>query len=202
MFTPTRTIPTVITPALLLALLLTACGGSEPDPTPTPTTAPPTATATVTLTPTPTSPPTPRPTATPGPTATPTTSVADVRTQVLDFLTQPDLLPSYDLDAIQVARFIEGTLEIELRTKWASRDRQPPISYAYTGLVAALFETWTPETAAILAGGEFRLLLRTYSTDGRYTYESTSDLATLQAVARKTMTYDEWVAASGAGFLN
>jgi hypothetical protein len=71
-----------------------------------------------------------------------------------------------------VARFVEGTLGIELRTRWASRDRQPAVSYAFAELGAALSRARASETANLLAGGEFQVLLRTCAAAGRYQSES------------------------------
>jgi hypothetical protein len=101
-----------------------------------------------------------------------------------------------------MVRFANNRFEIEIKTRWASQDRQPDVSYKIVQFFAAIFvDNFAADVAAKLADSDkFSLYLVTYSTDGDYRYESTTDYDTLVKLNNHVISYDEWVAASNAGF--
>jgi hypothetical protein len=108
-----------------------------------------------------------------------------------------------DIDTFNMARINNGRFEIELKTKWASQDSQPDVSYQVVQVIAQLFNdaSFSAESAAYYAeSDEFTVNLVTYSADGDYRYESLTDYDTLMQIANKLISYDEWVTASNAGF--
>ena len=159
-----------------------------------------------TVTPKPTN--TPRPTNTHAPTRTPT-ATKDIEQSRADFtfiitaILQEGIKEGVlDIDSVDTVRIANGRLEIEVKTKWASQDHQPIVSRDIVQIVLAeLVDNYTAEEAANLVGSdEFSANLVTYSTDGDYRYESTTNYDTLVQIKNKSITYDEWVAASNAGF--
>jgi hypothetical protein len=158
---------------------------------------------------------TPKPTNTPGPTRTrvptrtftATVSIEQSRSDFIFIITaalQEGIKQGVlDIESFDTVRIANGRLEIEATTKWASQDRQPVVSrdivqYCLAVMVPGVL---TAEEAAYLVGSDkFTVNLVTYSTDGDYRYESTTDYDTLVQVKNKSITYDEWVTASNAGF--
>ena len=173
---------------------------SQAVPQPTDNTAP-TATQGPTSTPLPTN--TPAPTKTVGPTETPAKSREQIRLEFAQLWI--DVLEENvdDVEVVTMSRINNGRLEIELRTIWASQDSQPDISYDAIQIIAEILigSKMSRETAAEIVGGdEFSVYLVTYSTDGDYQYESTTNYDTLVQVGNRSISYNEWVTASNAGF--
>lgn len=165
-------------------------------------TAMPTATAQPTNTPIPAATNTPKPTNTAeptNPTPKPTTDINELRTQLLDAVAT-DVGNILDVQSVTLTRFNKGVLEIELKTRWASRDSQADVSFAVIQPLAKSFAAFNRDGLETVAGGPFAIHLTTYSTDGNYRYQSTTDFDTLTKLANRSMSYAEWVAAAGAGF--
>jgi hypothetical protein len=187
---------------LLIVLLLSACGPSQAEIQSTVQAsiaqtqeALPTATNTAK----PTNTPKPTSTKRPTPTRTPAPSVDEVRENLLDAVAQ-DLSTFQDIESVSVIRFNEGALEIELKTVWASRDRQPDVSWEIVSFFAGAFAGFDKENLELVAGGPFSIALTTYSTDGNYRYQSVTDWDTLQKLSDKSISFDEWSSAANAGF--
>ncbi len=168
----------------------------------------PTSTSTKTIIPTSTStstsiPPTETQIPVPTNTNTPETSPEELRENFKEGVESLiTVMGGDDLSAINMIKLEENVFEIELKTKWASQDRQPDVSYVIIQLISTFASTWSdPENVflTILPDG-FNVHLVTYSTDGDYRYESFTDFKTLQAINEKTISYNEWVTASNAGF--
>jgi hypothetical protein len=190
--------------ALLVLLLLSACAPSAQAaqtaaaqtqaarPTPTYTSRP-------SETPKPSD--TPNPTATSGPTVTqtPQPGLDELRQQLLGAV--PDTLSNVvDVDRVTLARFRDGALEIELKTKWAGRIRQAAISYTASRALAGVFAKLDRDRLEAAAGGPFAISLATYSAGGDYRYRSVSDWDTIQKLASKSIGYEEWVVLANGGF--
>lgn len=106
-----------------------------------------------------------------------------------------------DVKAVNTVRYVNGVWEVELQSVWASKDKQPPVSYEVIKLYAYAFCRYPEEhILKILGGDKFGIKLTTYSTDSDYQYESFSDYPTLLKVVNKEITYDEWIMLSGAAF--
>ena len=204
-------------------LLLTACSNSASTATetlvPTETPNQPTSTpipSTLTPEPTNTSIPTNTalPTDTPGPTNTPgllegftgtkDEAIAIIQNkfieQMNDILERGEGLE--EIDGVNLVRFNEdGLFEIEVRSIYSSQDNQPDLSYKIISFLAVIFKSWDRENANILAGEhDFAIHITTYSADGDYRYQSTTDFETLQKVANKAISYEEWKSFAGADF--
>jgi hypothetical protein len=144
-----------------------------------------------------------RPTNTKAPTRTsiPTTSLEQLRTDfsstVADAITNIE-----DVETINMVRIANRKLEIELRTRWASQDRQPIVSYELIQLLATgtVNNISADKAAWFVESDKFSIYLVTYSTDGDFRYESTTDWDTLEKLDNQSISYDEWVTASNAGF--
>jgi hypothetical protein len=144
---------------------------------------------------------TPSPTLMPAPTNTvePTVSLDETRESILADVV--DILESLDdVEAVNLARFDHGALEIELQTVWASQDSQPDVSYTIIRLLSTMFGDIPQYKLGALTSGLFQIHLVTYSTDGDYRYESLTDLETLNKVLNKEISYEEWLTAANAGF--
>jgi hypothetical protein len=107
-----------------------------------------------------------------------------------------------DIEKVDMVRIANGRLEIEVTTTWASQDNQPIVSHDIVQYTLAVLVThYTADEAAQLVGSDmFSVYLVTYSTNGDYRYESTTNYDTLVQVKNQTISYDEWVIASNAGF--
>lgn len=145
---------------------------------------------------------TPKPSATPTkrPTPSPTPDIEIIREEVLESMVKA-LEAMKEVDAVTLARFVDGVIEIEVRTFYFTKDSQPDISYQIIRGLSTVFGDQKPETLYKLVGADsFLIQILSYSADGDYPYESFTDLETIQKVFDRTMSYDEWVAASNAGF--
>lgn len=142
---------------------------------------------------------TPKPSPTPEPISY--EDYADWRNEVADtFIRGVETLG--DVERVNLVRFLEGVMEVELNTKWASRDSQPEVTWAVVTGLASVAEddmdiAWRKKA---VDSEDFTLLLRTYSTNGDYRYQSETDYDTLMKLANRSMSYDEWVEAANAGF--
>lgn len=108
-----------------------------------------------------------------------------------------------DVKSVNLARINDGQIQIEVGLKWASEDRQPPISYdIISGFSEILIGAGVTEDKANLLtdGKPFAISLVTYSSSGDYRYQSITDYATLKKIYDKSISYDEWVTAAKAGF--
>jgi hypothetical protein len=196
---------TRITIVTLCAVILAACAPPAPSADEINTAiaqteaAKPTETRLPTDTPRPTN--TPKPTSTKRPTATktPAPSVEEVRQKLLDAVVS-DLSGFEDIEAVSLVRFNEGALEIEVKTKWASQDRQPDVSWTIIGAFADAFSGFDKENLELVAGGPFTFSLTTFSSRGDYRYQSVTDLETMLKIANRSISYDEWVTAAEAAF--
>ena len=106
-----------------------------------------------------------------------------------------------DIEKVNMVRIANGRLEIEVTTKWASQDEQPVVTsdivqYSLTSLV----NFTAKELADIVESDEFSVYLVTYSTNGDYRYESTTNYDTLLQVKDRSISYGEWIEISNAGF--
>jgi hypothetical protein len=158
---------------------------------------PPTATAKPTSTPKPTS------TKKPTQTSTPTTSAEELEkilTEGIEALIM--VLAEDNVSSINMIRLDENILKIELKTSWASLDRQPDVSYETIQLISTFSDLWNKAENGLLPilPDGFDTHLVTYSTDGNYRYESFTSFSTLQAVYGKEISYSEWVESAGAAF--
>jgi hypothetical protein len=108
------------------------------------------------------------------------------------------LMKNAYIDTVNLVRInrVDGGIEfeIEVKTKMASRDRQPDISYQIIGLFGS---GYTPENQ----DKRIAINLTTYSTLGEYKYHSYTSPDALSRIYGKQLSYDEWVLASGAGFV-
>lgn len=107
-----------------------------------------------------------------------------------------------EVDSINLLRMDNYVLEVELKTRWASKDSQPDVSYEIVKYVSLFAEAWLNPDSLFkdLNPDGFDLSLTTYSIDGDYRYSSYSNFETLLKVYKKSISYDEWVQLSSAGF--
>jgi ABC-type oligopeptide transport system substrate-binding subunit len=143
--------------------------------------------------------PTKRPTNTATPQYEKTIDAAII--QIRDYLK----LGVSDIDSITTLRKGNDSLEIELRTIWASKDRQPNVSFEAIQLLAITFANLREGQALNFVTGNpqhFSILLTTYSVDGNYKYSSLTYYDTLVKLYNKQITYSEWVNEAKAGFAN
>lgn len=110
-----------------------------------------------------------------------------------------------DIEEISVVKGENGILVIEYFTKWASRDRQPIVTYRLIqDLSYIMIDNNKSEADYAWFCGDgnasFGIDITSYSTDGDYRYKSFTNYLTLEKVNNKSISYDEWVLASGAGF--
>lgn len=104
-------------------------------------------------------------------------------------------------DTVTSARFGNGALELELRTRWASQDRQAETSFKVIGSLATTLGGYSEaELSAFAGGASFEVVITTYSVDGQYRYQSLTDYATLSALADGQIDNAGWAAAASAGF--
>ena len=122
------------------------------------------------------------------------------RTEFLDVIATLETTDGIDVKAVTLARFDNGVLEIEIKTLWSSRDSQPDVSYDIIRVLSEPIAKFNREKFEQLAGGPFSIRLTSYSSEGKYRYQSLTDYDLLIKVANRAVSYDEWVAASGAGF--
>ena len=97
------------------------------------------------------------------------------------------------------------SLEIELKTMWASEAKQPNVSFNAIQKLAIVFGGNSEDWGLLFVTTHqqhFSILLTTYSVDGDYKYSSLTYYDTLVKLYNKQMTYDEWVNEAKAGFVN
>lgn len=199
----------------LLSLFFAACA---PDPSniqtaiaatqaaiPTSTPLPPTAT----LLPTDTSTPIPTtiaPTTTsviPTRTQSSSISAADAQKQLIDAnVTFLKSLPY--IKNVNTMRFVSGSLEVEVVLKY-STDKYV-LSYSYeiiTALsnMAVLSDNQLSRIAGNAAGSGFKIKLTVLNDSLDRRYQSVNSYDLLQKIQKSQVTYDEWVLASGAKFI-
>lgn len=141
---------------------------------------------------------TPPPTPRPSPTAewTRESIQADLAQAIIDDIEALD-----DVDRVNLVRFDKGLLEMELNTAWASRDRQPEVSWQVVTILASAFSQASADQRFNLTGSEDLVLsLTTYSTDGEYRYRSATDYDTMVKLDNRSVSYEEWVQIANAGF--
>ena len=106
-----------------------------------------------------------------------------------------------DVKRVNLVRWTEQGVQIELQTIWASRDNQPDVSWDIVSIFSGVFADWDEALRVALTGSEtFTMKLVTYSTDGGHRYVSETDFDTLVNVNNRTLGYQEWVRAANAGF--
>lgn len=136
---------------------------------------------------------------------TPTLPLTEKKAQIIDV--SKNLLEVWDdVESVNLVRGNNGTLEIEIKTIWASKDNQSKVSYDLIKIFAKFFSTYIrtsseTELSEMMGGqGKFAISITTYSTDNDYRYKSLTDLATLIKVEISEISYDEWVISANAGF--
>jgi hypothetical protein len=148
-----------------------------------------------------------QPTITKQPTAQPTkTSTPDVDTLIEDLIVDiSDVILEYtDVESITTIRKGSKSFEIEVRTMYASKDRQPDVSFQIIKLLAEIFGDVDEDRLINLVEGDtphFSVSLTTYSVDGDYKYSSLTYYDSFQKLFKKQITYEEWVEVAGAGFV-
>jgi hypothetical protein len=200
---------------VLILMVLTACQPSEeaiqkaiaeteaarPTETQIPPTEMPENTATNTKVPTSTK----IPTSTILPTIEPTSTVSpqDITNTLLDGVEILVLeMAEDDVDSFNLKRMNENVMEIELKTRWASKNSQPDVSYIVVRWISFFANALLDPDSnfkEIYPDG-FDLSLTTYSVNGDYKYSSFSNFDTLLKVYNKSISYNEWVQLSSAGF--
>lgn len=142
------------------------------------------------------------PTKTATPTATPEIqNIEELRDEFLR-VTVEALESLDDIQAVTVARIGGGILEIEIRTVWASKDRQPDVSYLLiNAYFATAFKDWAQSDVENLFDGPNPIIrVVSYSSEGSYKYQSMTNWITLMKLANRQITYEEWLIAANAGF--
>lgn len=145
---------------------------------------------------------TPRPSKTPTarPTPTPAPDIEEVRAGVLENVVG-GLLSIYDVEEINLARLVDGVMDIEVRTTFISQAHQPDVSYVIIQFLSEIFGKQDNETINKYTGTDhFAVKLVTYSSGGDYPYESFTELETLHQIYNRTISYEEWVTAANAEF--
>jgi hypothetical protein len=152
---------------------------------------------------------TPEPTSTITPTKLPTNTALPTADNTLEAIINTDLTGMlekiFDVETVTTVRPGSESLEIELRTQWASKDRQPDVSYEAILVLATVFGSASENQDLPFVAGNpqhFSILLTTYSVDGDYKYSSLTYYDTLVKLYNKQITYDEWVNEAKAGFVN
>ena len=108
-----------------------------------------------------------------------------------------------DVELLNSVKIEDGVLEIEFMTRWASRDRQPDISYKLIKLFAEVLIRGDvdDELAQLLFDGNNPTIrIVSYSTDGDYRYSSNTSWLMIKSLFEKSITYQDWVEGSSAGF--
>jgi hypothetical protein len=141
-------------------------------------------------------------TATPRPpaTATPERTMEDYQSGLAEAIVS-DLEGLSDVERVNLVRWSEGHLKIELQTLWASRDRQEEVSWTVTRLLAdPLADVSETQRLSLTGSKELTIELTTYSTNGDYRYQSETDFSTLVRIANRSISREEWIQAANAGF--
>lgn len=156
---------------------------------------------------------TPRPTKTeiptnspiPSQTSTPTISLDEQKEGLLNLVIE--ILENgeglEDVGFVNLVRFGEpGVLEIEVKSIFASKSNQPPLSFEIIRFLAEVFTKTTKDSLLSVAGGgdEFIVHITTYSEGNNHRYQSETTYDLLAKVANKSISYDEWMTEANAGF--
>jgi len=108
-----------------------------------------------------------------------------------------------DVELLNSVKIEDGVLDIEFMTRWASRDRQPDVSYKLIKLLAeVLIRSEIDEEFAqfLFDGNNPTIRIVSYSTDGDYRYSSSTSWSIIEALYEKSVTYQNWVDEADAGF--
>lgn len=107
----------------------------------------------------------------------------------------------YDVERVNLVRWDEGLLEIEVKTRYHSHSNQPDVSWQIIVAMADGLAGLSPSQRMALTGSEgLYIELTTYSTDGGYRYRSQTEFDTLVRLNNRAIGYEEWVQAANAGF--
>ncbi len=102
---------------------------------------------------------------------------------------------------VNLLRWSTGQLEVELSTIYSSRGNQPDVSWNVVTLIAEVFSALGPGQRFNLTGSEdFVFSLTTYSDNGDYRYYSETNYETFVRLNNRSISYNEWIEASVAGF--
>ena len=136
---------------------------------------------------------------------TPTLSIEEHRQNVLNeiikYLENKDNI--FEVESVSAVRFnAPGILEIEVKTIYSAQKNQPDISYRIISNLSPVFiDSIKKERLFWLGGGDdFVIHITTYSSDGHYRYQSDTNYETMEKIKNKQISYEEWIAASNAGF--
>lgn len=105
------------------------------------------------------------------------------------------------IERVNLCKIEGGILSIELRTDHYSRDSQPDVSFDLIQILAELGDVSKDRFERVLDGPDPRIQIVTYSADGGYKYASVTDYETLIRLYKRSISYDEWIDAAGAGFV-
>jgi hypothetical protein len=189
---------------IAISFVLSACGPNQADlakyisqtqtAMPTPTSLP-----TIKKLPseTPTVEPSPTETITPQNTPTKETTLKDIKDSIEKYLLIVDGVKSVTMINIGTGEF-----NIEFTETWASKDRQPPVNFeVIRGLSQALTMGGKQKLLDKFGGNnDFIVKLTSYSSDGGYKYSSETHYNTMEKLANKDISFDDWVSESGAAF--
>jgi hypothetical protein len=140
------------------------------------------------------------PTPTPRATATPERTMEDYQSEIGEAIIS-DLEGWDDVQRVNLVRWGEGWVEIELETSHYTRDTQPQVSWDVASIFAEAFAEMSEGQRVALAGSEdFTMRLTTYSAEGDYRYRSETDFDTFVKLSNRSIGYEEWVQAANAGF--
>lgn len=105
------------------------------------------------------------------------------------------------IEEVNLVRIVDGVLEIEVKTVWAARDRQPDVSFRIISFLARSMASM-PEvffkTYFGVVDPSFKIT--TYSVDSNFRFESNTDMQTFRLLGQRSISYEEWQEVSGAGF--
>lgn len=191
---------------LVMSVIAASCSSGEDaaDTTTVATVAPTTTAATTTTTTATTT--TQAPTTTTQASTTTAVDVDAVRADILDVVVgglEDATGTAGEFDRVDVILFDTGVLEIEGHLLWASEDRQADSQWQSIVFVATLLAGGILEKGQavnLFDGADPRIHMVTVSVDGDYRYESLTDWDTLVAVGARSLGFEGWVEAAGAGF--
>jgi hypothetical protein len=157
----------------------------------------PTSTVAPTIAPTKTvSPPTQTPEPTIGPAAR-TATVTSVQ------LSMSELIASYlkkqvFIKTVNLVRFQAGELQIEYLAQYIPEANIRDDHFVHVVWISNLLKDFTNDSAAIMAGGEFKLVVTTLFQGEGGKYQSTSYFDTLTKLRNSQISYAEWVKEANA----
>lgn len=146
-----------------------------------------------------------QPTRTPKPTMTSTATMTNedaAETLKGGIEAMIEIMLADDIETINLIRFNDNELQIELKNRWSSRDMQPDISYKAIQWISTFTTRWEEGDSSWRRAfpDGFSVDLQTYSATGGYPYHSYTTFQTLRDVNEKKISYQEWVEAAQAGF--